>query len=155
MLCCLSCQLQLPRGTFSCVCDGARLSRPPRWSPSPRGPTKEFRILSRTSRNSERRPRVNLYTDECTGDQQPVQNNNIAAVKSNNGGDADRFLQFSFVCSQANTTLARIKKLLQDYTIIFSEEEPQMTHWRWNVVNCTNLHLFIAVLVSAFLPLKC
>ena len=35
----------------------------------------------------DRKPKVavTLYTDECTGDQQPIENNNIAAVESNNG----------------------------------------------------------------------
>ena len=33
----------------------------------------------------------------------PVQNINIAADKSNDGGDAGHDLQFGFVCSQANT----------------------------------------------------
>ena len=47
------------------------------------------------------RPSVTLYTDECTGDQQPI--HNIAAAKFNNGGDAGHDLQFGFVCSQANT----------------------------------------------------
>ena len=49
---------------------------------------------------------VTLYTDECTGDQQSLQNINIAAVKFYNGGNATHVLQFSLVCSNATTTLA-------------------------------------------------
>ena len=90
---------------FSIVCDGARLSRPPDVLQL-QDDLQKFRILSGTSKNSERRPSVTLYTDECTGDQQSLQNNNIAAVKFYNGGDATHVLQFSLVCSNATTTLA-------------------------------------------------
>ena len=102
--------------------DETQLSRPQCSRRSPRCPA-EFRILSGTSRIQRRRPSVTLSTDECTGDQQPIENNNIAAVKSNNGGNASHVIQFGFVCSPANTIKARIQKLLQDSTTIKDEEE--------------------------------
>ena len=96
---------KLPRSKFSIVCDGVRLSRPPDVLQL-QDDLQKFRILSGTSKNSERRPSVTLYTDECTGDQQSLQNINIAAVKFYNGGNATHVLQFSLVCSNATTTLA-------------------------------------------------
>ena len=53
-----------------------------------------------------------------------LHNNNIAAVKSNNGGNASHVLQFSSNCSQVNTSDQDPEAALQDSTTIKDEEEP-------------------------------
>ena len=66
---------------------------------------------------------VTLYTDECTDDQQSIQDNNIAAAKFNNGSHV---LQFRFNCSQINTISQNPKAapIYDHHHVKFEEESP-------------------------------